>query len=209
MKEYWEKRYKDGGRIWGENPSLSAKQAGMLFESSKVESVLVPGCGYGRHTSYFDSLGFDVSGIEIAHEAYENAKSDNPHITYYEGSVLDMPFSNDKYDAIYCFNVLHLLLKDDREKFISCCRDALNDRGYMYFTVASEKEASFGNGLQIEENTYESKPGRPVHYFNEDDLTEHFKVFEVLDMGTIEEKENHGTLGHHVHTVRYIFARKK
>ncbi len=209
MKDYWEKRYKDGGKIWGENPSLSAKQAGVLFESSRVESVLVPGCGYGRHTSYFDSLGFEVSGIEIASDAIETAKKDNPHIKYYKGSVLDMPFSADRYDAVYCFNVLHLFMDSDRKKFVSSCRDVLKDAGFVYFTVFSELEDSFGKGKMVEYNTYESKPGRPVHYFTHDDLLDHFKDFEVLDTGTIDEEENHGEAGHHVHAVRYIFARKR
>ena len=209
MKEYWVKRYNDGGKIWGDIPSLSAKQAGVLFESCKVESVLVPGCGYGRHTSYFDNLGFDVSGIEITREAINIARSERPHIKYYEGSVLDMPFSDSKYDGIYCFNVLHLLMSKDRQKFIENCKRALNDRGYIYFTVVSEQEASYGNGPELESNTFESKPGRPAHYFTEADLKESFIDFEILDMGIIEEEENHGETGHHIHKIRYIFARKR
>ena len=183
MKEYWSQRYKAGGRIWGDGPSISAKHAAVLFESCRAQSVLVPGCGYGRHTEYFDSQGFDVSGIEIAPEAVEMARRANPNITYYEGSVLGMPYSPDKYDAIYCFNVLHLLMENDRAEFILECADALEDGGYAYFTVASEMEESYGRGPELEKNTFESKPGRPVHYFTEEDLKQSFSGFEVLDSG--------------------------
>ena len=133
MKDYWSQRFKAGGKIWGDLPSISAKHAAVLFESSKVESILVPGCGYGRHTEYFDSQGLDVSGIEIAPEAVEIARKANPNINYFEGSVLDMPFSREKYDAIYCFNVLHLFEREDRGRLVQNCADALKKKGTCVF----------------------------------------------------------------------------
>lgn len=208
MKDYWSKRFADGGKVWGENPSLSAKQACALFASCKVESILVPGSGYGRHTIYFESQGFDAEGIEITDEGIKLARSVNPEIVYYNGSVLDMPFSAKKYDAIYCFNVLHLFTAEDRKNFVASCIDALKECGYIYFTSASEQEESYGRGAEMEENTFESKPGRPVHYFTEDDLRNSFAGFEILDTGIIDENENHGEAGLHVHKLRYIFARK-
>jgi len=75
--------------------------------------------------------------------------------------------------------------------------------------VFSDKDSSFGKGERIEENTFESKPWRPVHYFTEFDLEEHFKDYSVIETGQIEEAENHGELGPHTHILRYIFAQKK
>jgi hypothetical protein len=72
--------------------------------------------------------------------------------------------------------------------------------------VFSEKEPSFGKGRETELNTFESKPGRPVHYFTHDDLLSHFRGFNVLETGLMEDAENHGADGPHVHVVRYIFA---
>jgi hypothetical protein len=60
----------------------------------------------------------------------------------------------------------------------------------------------------VEENTFESKPGRPVHFFTEDDLVESFRGFELLDTGLMEDPEDHGTEGPHVHWVRFISASK-
>ena len=79
----------------------------------------------------------------------------------------------------------------------------------MYFTVFSELEETYGKGEKTEEGTFESKPGRPVHYFSEEDLKEIFGGFQVLDTGIIDEHEDHGEAGPHVHRLRYIFARKK
>jgi ABC-type branched-subunit amino acid transport system substrate-binding protein len=93
----------------------------------------------------------------------------------------------DKYDGIYCFNVLHLFCENDRKRFIKECANRAKRDGILFFTVFSEKEDSYGKGAETEKNTFESKPGRPVHYFTESDLKEHFKGMEILEI--LERRE--------------------
>lgn len=73
----------------------------------------------------------------------------------------------------------------------------------------SEKEPTFGKGNMVEENTSESKPGRSVHYFTEEDLIQHFSQLALLETGLMEDIENHGEEGPHKLIVRYIVAQKK
>ena len=207
--EYWEKRFLDGGKIWGEKPSKTAIYALKLFKRYAVKKILVPGAGYGRNTKLFTDANLEVVGIEISESAINIAKSYNPKTQFFQGSVLDMPFNNKKYNGIYSCYVLHLFLKEDRILFLKNCYKQLRINGYVFFVVFSDKDSSFGKGERIEENTYESKPWRPVHYFTEIDLKEHFKEYLVIETGQIEEKENHGELGPHSHILRYIFAQKK
>ena len=62
--------------------------------------------------------------------------------------------------------------------------------------------------MKIEENTFESKLGRPTHYFSQKDLLEHFKNYFIIETGIIEDQENHSETGPHTHILRYIFAQK-
>lgn len=205
-KEYWESRFLIEGKIWGELPSLSAHYALVLFLENDVKSVLVSGSGYGRNTKLFSTSGLDVTGVEISDTAFKMASQFDPDSKFYCGTVLDMSFDNRKYDAIYCFNVLHLFRQPERELFLKECVSKLKDKGLAYFTVFSNEEESFGQGNETEPDTFESKPGRPVHYFTENDLRQQFQQFELMDVGTFKDPENHG--GHaHVHILRYIFVR--
>ena len=132
----------------------------------------------------------------------------DPRSKFFNGTVMNMSFDNRRYDAIYCFNVLHLFRQPARELFLNQCIGKLKERGSMYFTVFSNEESTFRQGQETEPNTFESKPGRPVHYFTEADLRQYFCNFEIIDIGTIQDPENHG--GHaHIHILRYIFARLK
>lgn len=206
-KEFWEKRFREEGEVWGELPSKSAYQALELFHKHGVKSILVPGSGYGRNTRLFSSSGFSVTGIEISTTACELAKQFDPDTEVYEGSVLDISPVPGTFDAIYCYNVLHLFAESNRRLFLLECLGKLGEPGLVFFTVFSEEEPSFGQGKEVESNTYESRLGRPTHYFTEEDLREHFRDFEIIETGIIHEPEDHGGQPH-THILRYVFAQK-
>ncbi len=206
MDEYWDKRYRTEGRIWGDLPSRTTEHALELFRRNDVKTILIPGSGYGRNSRLFSTAGFEVTGIEISPIAGKMAKELDPLSRFIRASVLDMSFLTGKYDAIYCFNVLHFFREKDRKLFIRQCVNRMKNNGQMFFTVFSEKEESYGKGKEVEENTYESKPGRPVHYFSDEDLRKHFENLKIVETGIAEDPEDHGD-GPHTHILRYIYVK--
>ena len=108
-----------------------------IFNRENLKNILVPGSGYGYHTMFFYKEGFNVEGIEISDEAIRLAQTRNSNIVYFNESVLDKPFSDTKYDGIYCFNILHLFVDNDRNIFIKSCKDILVNNGTAYFKVFS------------------------------------------------------------------------
>jgi SAM-dependent methyltransferase len=207
MNDYWDSRYQAEGKIWGDSPSHTAVYALGLFRKAKVKSILVPGSGYGRNTRLFSASGFAVTGVEKSPAAYAMALKFDPLSRFYNASSLDMSFLPDKYEAIYCFNVLHVFNKEDRERFIRQCLGKIKPPNLMFFTVFSEEDDSFGKGKETEKNTFESRPGRAAHYFTASDLKAHFKGMETLETGILEDPENHGAEGPHVHRLRYIYLK--
>ncbi|MFW9822167.1 MAG: class I SAM-dependent methyltransferase [Candidatus Thorarchaeota archaeon] len=207
-QSFWNNRFSKEGKIWGDDPSQSALYCLELFKGYNIKKILIPGSGYGRHTKFFSNNGYQVVGIEISESAIEIAKKFDPSSKFINKSVLDMEDYMGTYDAIFCFNVFHLFLSKDRLKFLKKCFNAMKPNGYLFFTVFSENESSFGKGNELEKNTFESKIGRPTHYFTEDDLNEHFKDFNIIEMGIIEEQENHGVRGKHTHLLRYLYGQK-
>ncbi len=206
-KTYWDKRFQDEGYVWGTSPSQTAARAVEIFRNNGVQKILVPGSGYGRNTKLFSESGFDVTGIEISEVASEMAREYDPQTRTYNGSVLDMSLAPEQYDAIYCYNVLHLFREKERELCLKQCADKVRDDGLLFFAVFSEKESSFGRGQEVEKNTFESRPGRPVHYFAEAELRDYFEDFQIIESGIAEDTENHGE-GPHTHVLLYILARK-
>jgi SAM-dependent methyltransferase len=208
LEPYWTNRFKSENKIWGDTPSNTAYRAIELFKTLKINKILVPGSGYGRHTKLFSASGYNVTGIEISPEACSIAKTNDPDTMLFNGSVLDIVFEKESFDAIYCFNVLHLLREKERELFIDKCHKELKLNGICFFVVFSDEEESYGKGQEVEKDTFESKPGRPVHYFSRDDLQHHFRKFEIIEEGLIDDQEEHGDTGPHTHRLRYIACKK-
>jgi trans-aconitate 2-methyltransferase len=207
MSGYWDERFKAEGRIWGDRPSATAIVAEEMFRARGVRTVLVPGSGYGRHTDFFAESGYEVTGVEVSEEALRLARR-HPAVTYHLGSALEFAYELASQDAVYCFNVLHLFRAPDRARFLDKIRAALKDGGVAFFVVFSEEEPQYGRGHKVEPNTFESKPGRPVHFFTDQDLRESFRAFDVIDTGLTDDPEEHGAEGPHTHRLRWIAARK-
>ncbi|TXT58008.1 MAG: Methyltransferase, type 11 [Promethearchaeota archaeon] len=213
QKKYWESRFQEEEKIWGNQSSQSAKWAHQFFQKrGNVKRVLVLGAGYGRNSRFFSQRKYDVSGIEISTRALKIAVRFDPVTNFYQGSILDLPsipeLNNIRFDAVYGFNVLHLFLKEERKNILTFTYNLLKSPGYAVFTVFSDKEESIGKGKYVEYNTFESKPGRPVHYFTEKDLHIHFKYFQIIETKLYEETENHGRTGFHIHKLYYIALKK-
>lgn len=207
MQGFWDGRFEHEGRVWGERPSRTAEYAMKQFGGQSINKILIPGAGYGRNSKFFSDNGYNVTGIEISERALSLAREYDLK-TKFNSSVLQANIGRQSYDAIYCFNFLHLFRQQERKLLVSQCHDWLKLSGYVFFTVFSLEEPTFGKGSEVEENTFESKPGRPVHYFSDSDLREHFSNFEILETGIMEDPENHGDEGEHIHRVAYIYAKK-
>ncbi|OKP89062.1 class I SAM-dependent methyltransferase [Paenibacillus sp. P32E] len=207
MSEYWSTRFAREGMIWGNQPSPSAFQAKAWFLEHGVESVLVPGAGYGRNTKVFSS-DMDTYGVELSHAALELAAAWDGGTRFIEGSALE-PQLDITVDAVYCYDVLHLFLAAERRQLIDASLAQLRPGGLMYFTSFSDEDPNHGHGIMLEPGTYEYKEGKYAHFFSDADLREHFAAVEIVETGTFTESLPSPGSGTHEYILRSILARKR
>lgn len=206
-KDYWDTRFIREGRLWGDAPSDTATKARDLFTAGSVRTVFVPGSGYGRNSRVFSRAGFDVVAVEISGVACDLARTYDPHSKLLCGSCLELPHESKRYDAIYCFNLLHFFLEPERHLLVSRFLNLLEPNGLLYLVVFSEQESNYGKGTMVEKDTFETRPGRPAHYFTHDDLMAHLGGFNVMETALTHDREDHGE-GPHTHVLRYAVARR-
>ena len=209
MKTFWETRYATEGAIWGQQPSKTVERAHTQFRQYGIQTPLIPGSGYGRNAGYFAEHGYEVTGIEFSDTAIALAQAQSPDCRYIHASILDDLLTGETFDGIYCFNVLHLFLPEERREMIRRCQRWLRPGGLAFFVVFSDREESYGRGKAVEPETFEARPGRPAHYFTDDDLRAHFAEFTILETGLVADPEDHSPEGPHVHELRYICGKKR
>ena len=187
MDIYWENRFKKDKILWGIKPSNIVINCEKIFKEYNVKNILIFGIGYGWNGKYFIENGYNVDGIELSNEAIKLGKEYCPKINFINGSVLNIDLDK-KYDAVFCFSIIHLFQKNDRQNILENCIKHCKEDGLIAISNCSIKDKSYKIGNKIEENTYEVKKGKNIHFFNEEEMEFIYKKLENIEINYIIEE---------------------
>lgn len=191
MAEFWESSFRDKQTMWGFEPADSAVQTAEFFEQQGLKKILIPGFGYGRNAKIFAERDFDVTGIEISAIAIELARKHyGDQVKVHHGSVNDMPFDDHVYDGIFCYALIHLLNQEDRIKLIEDCYKQLWPDGYMVFVALSKNTATYGEGIEISPDRFESRHGVKLFYYDHESVDREFEQYGLIEAKEINEPAN-------------------
>ena len=175
MPEFWEESFKVNREMWGFEPAKSTLLINDFFVEQKVKNVLIPIIGYGRNAQLFRENGMQVTGIEISKTAIDLAhKHFREDLLIHHGSATEMPFDENLYDGIYCYALLHLLDKNEREKLIQDCYDQLAENGFMVFATVSKKAPMFGQGIPISKDRFEVFGSVKMYFYDRESIEKDF-----------------------------------
>lgn len=187
MAEFWESSFIENETMWGFEPSDSAILTKDFFIENKVKDILIPGIGYGRNAKVFIDNGINVTGIEISKTAIDLAKKNDLNINIFHGSVTDMPFDDKLYDGIFCYALIHLLNKSERNKFIKDCYNQLKPNGYMVFTTISKEAPMSGKGKRLDKDYFEIMEGLKMFFYDSDSIKQEFGEYGLIEFSEIVE----------------------
>lgn len=188
MSEFWENRYKEYQKLWGEEPAAVTMVIKSLFQKNNILNLLIPGFGYGRNAKTFIDSDFNVTGIELSKTAIEiAAHSIDGSYTLHHGSIAEMPFDSEIYQGVYCYALLHLLKDVERKKFINDCFNQLGGAGIMVFVTLSTKDHRFGKGEQIDKNTFVTNHGISLYFYDIVSIERDFSPYGLYQAIEIDE----------------------
>lgn len=107
--------------------------------------ILDAGCGAGRNLVYFLRGGFEVFGIDQNQQAVEHARHSAkalapnlPAENFRIGKVEEMPFSDEKFDAVISSAVLHFAVDEPHfDRMLKEMWRVLKDGGMLFARLAS------------------------------------------------------------------------
>ncbi len=93
--------------------------------------ILDLACGKGRHSVYLNSLGYDVTGVDLSENSISYAKQYENKTLHFKVHDMCKPF-NDKFDAVFnLFTSFGYFDKtEDNLNTIKAIRDDLNEFGF-------------------------------------------------------------------------------
>ena len=160
------------------------------FIGKPPAKVLDLGCGLGRHTVYFASLGYEVSAMDISEEAVKGTKKwlqeEQLEAKVESGKMTNLPYPDDYFDLVIAFNVIYHAFKHDVIKTIDEITRTLKKDGYLFLTLLTKdpKIPFYGEGI-VDEQTIikqeEPEKGIPHFFFKIEDVFNFFKEYEFKD----------------------------
>jgi SAM-dependent methyltransferase len=170
-------------------------------------SVLVPGCGYGRNALALAQRGLRVEAYDYSDVAIARARAEfaDPRVVYSVRDVLDPPAG--AYAGVFCHFLLHLFRAPERQRIVAALANALAPGGLLLATGLSTRCAFYGNGEQLEPDTWSNPGWVPIHFYTASSIAAELAPLEILLAEEGEEPEDKPT-GRVDTPAVYVLARR-
>ncbi|MDR1339969.1 MAG: class I SAM-dependent methyltransferase, partial [Prevotellaceae bacterium] len=91
------------------------------------------------------------------------------------------------YDGIFSYALIHLLDKNEREKFIRDCHNQLKPGGSMLFSFISKNDPMYGSGRELSKDRFEMTSGVNLFFYDSDSIRQEFGNYGLPDFSEIDE----------------------
>jgi 2-polyprenyl-3-methyl-5-hydroxy-6-metoxy-1,4-benzoquinol methylase len=115
--------------------------AGFTFDHHRIspkdkkDNILEIGCGMGRFMLMLKENGYqNLTGLDIDQSQIDVAQKENLNVFLSDASDFLMR-NNEKYDVIYCFDVLEHIEKDNQLPLLKLIHQHLSDDGFLVLQV--------------------------------------------------------------------------
>ena len=195
--EYWDRRYRIEGPIWGDSPSPAALTAAQFLRPG--DRVLEVGFGYGRDLLFFARRGCRVEGIDLSAEGCRRARSrvENeglPPPQLATGRFEDSRYPDASFDLVFSHRVAHLLLsREAMARFALKVQQVLRVGGAVCVGVRNSEDLNPTDMIPVGDKVYEYKdrPGHRIRYWDDETFQEIFGPgFVILRLAAATELES-------------------
>lgn len=112
-----------------------AAELGELSKLMPQGRVLDIGSGHGRDARLLSAAGYQVSGVDISPALLELAKDGCPQAEFKVGSIYQLPFDDESFDAVWLAAVLLHLPKERAPQGVAEVKRVLRPGGAFFIAV--------------------------------------------------------------------------
>lgn len=139
-----------------------------IIAGRKELSIIDIGAGTGRYTAYLESLGHNVTAVELVNKNVSQIKMKTKTAVVKQGNALELKFNDNTFDVALLFGpVYHLFSFEDKLKAITEAKRVVKKGGHILISYLTNEYAVI---------TYAFKEGNLQNVLKEGKLTKDFVV---------------------------------
>ena len=199
QRAQWERSYFEDPEMFGDQPSLPAMYAAIIFHDEGKTDILELGPGQGRDTLYFLQQGLNVWALDYAEQGLlkieELAKTmkEKPEFgsltTIRHDLRFSLPFPDNFFDA--CFSHMLYCMAFSSNELVAMNKEVhrvLKPGGLNIFTVRTTIDKHSRTGSDLGDGLRENY-GFVVRFFDDKQIDELAYGFDILDRFNFQEEE--------------------
>ncbi len=158
--------------------------------NSECSDKKILDCGAGGNQpplSLFKEYGYDTYGIENNDKqidaAYEFSKLRDQELNIIKGNMKKLPYSDQEFDAVYSYNSIFHMKKEDIEESIIEIKRVLKTNGLLFLNFLSVDDFMCGIGIELGNMEFEQEEDndKVIHVFHEDiEADRYFKDMKLI-----------------------------
>ncbi|WP_434296954.1 class I SAM-dependent methyltransferase [Clostridium sporogenes] len=172
------------------------------FNRDGKTKVLDLGCGAGRHVCFMAGENIHAYGVDISKDGIDYTRellnTYNLKADLKVCGVDNISYEDNYFDGLICYGVLYYCCTEEINKAVNEIYRILKPNGKALIAVRNIKDYRFGEGKEIEENTFLIKEddknkcafnenGMKMHFFSLEEVQELFKNFSKVEIDEIVE----------------------
>lgn len=199
----WNDRYSKDAYAYGEEPNEYLEEE---LTKLAVGTILFPAEGEGRNAVYAAKIGWNVSAFDISDEgkrkAIHLAEKNNVTIDYQVGSLEDLDFKAEQFDAMAL--IYAHFPPSIRSRYHKTMDNYLKENGTIILEAFSKKHIDY-----VTANPKVGGPKDIASLFSIDEIKSDFPNYEIVELAEREIELNEGDYHKGTASVIRFVGRKK
>lgn len=152
--EYSGERHVPGATDWDDQTEhLSRYHA--CVEAVRGLRVLDAACGAGYGTDLLGHSALEATGLDLSQAAVEHASAQYPACRFVVGSIAQLPFEDESFDAVISFETLEHVDSTTQQTFLAEIKRVLTPGGFLIMSTPDKHWATDVPGTVNEHHVHE------------------------------------------------------
>src|SRR2546425_6341078 len=166
-------------------PDEMVEQLVRALKVQGFERAFDLGCGVGRHVLLLAREGYEVHASDFSKPTVQYCQEwlrrEGLTATVIQKDMTEIPYPDVFFDLVIAYNVIYHTTFGGMKDLVQTVHRKLRPGGYCFVTLKSSEGWLYGQGVEIEKNTFlRSGKGVPVHFSTEDEIETLFGDFDLV-----------------------------